>query len=143
MAQLHSSSALPSGDPAQPSTAEHREAHPVDITYGTNNEFGFDYLRDNMAWSTTSWSSVATSAVVDEVDLDALIDEARDAADHLRPGRAVRPLVRRVRPACRAARPCEEHDDEVDLASGPWSITEERRVERVDDWLGIDTCTSR
>src|SRR6201994_1026961 len=31
--------------------AEHREAYQCDITYGTNNEFGFDYLRDNMAWS--------------------------------------------------------------------------------------------
>ena len=34
----------------------------ADITYGTNNEFGFDYLRDNMAWSATSWSSAATTS---------------------------------------------------------------------------------
>ena len=42
--------------------AERREPYDCDITYGTNNEFGFDYLRDNMAWSPTSWSSAATTS---------------------------------------------------------------------------------
>ncbi|OEV31444.1 hypothetical protein AN219_05030, partial [Streptomyces nanshensis] len=36
---------------ANMSPAERREQYACDITYGTNNEFGFDYLRDNMAWS--------------------------------------------------------------------------------------------
>ena len=57
--------------------AERREAYLADITYGTNNEFGFDYLRDNMAW--TLEECVQRDhffAVVDEVD-SILIDEAR------------------------------------------------------------------
>ncbi len=57
--------------------AERRAAYNSDITYGTNNEFGFDYLRDNMAW--TLEDCVQRDhffAVVDEVD-SILIDEAR------------------------------------------------------------------
>ncbi len=56
---------------------ERRQAYLADITYGTNNEFGFDYLRDNMA--TDIWSVVQRPlhyAIVDEVD-SVLIDEAR------------------------------------------------------------------
>lgn len=58
-------------------TEEKREAYAADITYGTNNEFGFDYLRDNMAFS--SEDKVQRDlhfAIVDEVD-SILIDEAR------------------------------------------------------------------
>ena len=56
---------------------ERREAYNCDITYGTNNEFGFDYLRDNMAWSLDSCVQREHNfAVVDEVD-SILIDEAR------------------------------------------------------------------
>ena len=58
-------------------SAERRAAYNSDITYGTNNEFGFDYLRDNMAW--TLEDCVQRDhffAVVDEVD-SILIDEAR------------------------------------------------------------------
>ncbi|WP_018873058.1 preprotein translocase subunit SecA [Thioalkalivibrio sp. ALJ16] len=54
-----------------------REAYAADITYGTNNEFGFDYLRDNMAFSADQRVQRALNfAVVDEVD-SILIDEAR------------------------------------------------------------------
>jgi preprotein translocase subunit SecA len=57
--------------------AERREAYAADITYGTNNEFGFDYLRDNMAWSLEDCVQRGHNfAVVDEVD-SILIDEAR------------------------------------------------------------------
>lgn len=56
---------------------ERREAYAADITYGTNNEFGFDYLRDNMAFSTDQRVQRQRHfAVVDEVD-SILIDEAR------------------------------------------------------------------
>ncbi|NIZ93796.1 preprotein translocase subunit SecA [Kineococcus rubinsiae] len=56
---------------------ERREAYAADITYGTNNEFGFDYLRDNMAWSTAEMVQRGHHfAIVDEVD-SILIDEAR------------------------------------------------------------------
>jgi preprotein translocase subunit SecA len=54
-----------------------REAYAADITYGTNNEFGFDYLRDNMARSTAEMVQRGHHfAIVDEVD-SILIDEAR------------------------------------------------------------------
>ncbi len=57
--------------------AERREAYLADITYGTNNEFGFDYLRDNMAWSLEDCVQREHNfAIVDEVD-SILIDEAR------------------------------------------------------------------
>jgi len=57
--------------------AERRAAYQCDITYGTNNEFGFDYLRDNMAWSLEDCvQRDHFFAVVDEVD-SILIDEAR------------------------------------------------------------------
>jgi len=56
---------------------ERRAAYNADITYGTNNEFGFDYLRDNMAWSLDDCvQRDHFFAVVDEVD-SILIDEAR------------------------------------------------------------------
>ena len=57
--------------------AERREAYAADITYGTNSEFGFDYLRDNMAVSKEGLVQRSHSyAIVDEVD-SILIDEAR------------------------------------------------------------------
>ncbi len=57
--------------------AEKREAYAADITYGTNNEFGFDYLRDNMAFTLEDkYQRDLHYAIVDEVD-SILIDEAR------------------------------------------------------------------
>ena len=57
--------------------AERREQYLADITYGTNNEFGFDYLRDNMAWQKSDLvQREHYFAIVDEVD-SILIDEAR------------------------------------------------------------------
>ena len=62
---------------ASMSPTERREAYAADITYGTNNEFGFDYLRDNMAWSLSDCVQRDHNfAIVDEVD-SILIDEAR------------------------------------------------------------------
>ena len=59
------------------SPEERREAYNADITYGTNNEFGFDYLRDNMAGSTEGLVQRELNySIVDEVD-SILIDEAR------------------------------------------------------------------
>ncbi|WP_182354432.1 preprotein translocase subunit SecA [Flaviflexus huanghaiensis] len=57
--------------------AQRREQYAADITYGTNNEFGFDYLRDNMAWKVDELVQRDHSfAIIDEVD-SILIDEAR------------------------------------------------------------------
>ena len=62
---------------SQMSPDERRVAYAADITYGTNNEFGFDYLRDNMAHSTAEMVQRGHNfAIVDEVD-SILIDEAR------------------------------------------------------------------
>ncbi|CEL31000.1 protein translocase subunit secA [Pseudomonas jessenii] len=62
--------------PFQP-PEEKRQAYAADITYGTNNEFGFDYLRDNMAFSMEEkFQRELNFAVIDEVD-SILIDEAR------------------------------------------------------------------
>ena len=62
---------------SQMSPDERRAAYHADITYGTNNEFGFDYLRDNMAWNLQDCVQRGHSyAIVDEVD-SILIDEAR------------------------------------------------------------------
>jgi preprotein translocase subunit SecA len=62
---------------SQMDNAQRKESYAKDITYGTNNEFGFDYLRDNMCWSPAEKVQRGHAyAVVDEID-NILIDEAR------------------------------------------------------------------
>ncbi len=64
-------------DKHQPNSPERRKAYQADITFGTNNEFGFDYLRDNMAVSPSDLVQRKHNyAIVDEVD-SVLIDDAR------------------------------------------------------------------
>ncbi len=64
-------------DNYQPNSDDRRKAYDADITYGTNNEFGFDYLRDNMAHSPEDLVQRKHNfAIVDEVD-SVLIDDAR------------------------------------------------------------------
>ena len=64
-------------DKHQPNSEERRKAYQADITFGTNNEFGFDYLRDNMAISPQDLVQRSHNyAIVDEVD-SVLIDDAR------------------------------------------------------------------
>jgi len=64
-------------DNHQPNSEERREAYRADITFGTNNEFGFDYLRDNMATRPTDLVQRRPNfAIVDEVD-SVLVDDAR------------------------------------------------------------------
>src|SRR6185436_18533424 len=64
-------------DKHQPNSEERRQAYLADITYGTNNEFGFDYLRDNMARNPEDMVQRGHHyAIVDEVD-SVLIDDAR------------------------------------------------------------------
>src|SRR5882724_10383495 len=64
-------------DDTEPSTPERRAAYRCDITYGTNNEFGFDYLRDNMVFTLEQRVQRSHAyAIIDEVD-SILIDEAR------------------------------------------------------------------
>jgi preprotein translocase subunit SecA len=62
---------------SQMDNAQRKESYAKDITYGTNNEFGFDYLRDNMCWSPAEKVQRGHSfAIVDEID-NILVDEAR------------------------------------------------------------------
>ena len=64
-------------DKHQPNSEERRQAYNADITFGTNNEFGFDYLHDNMATSPLDLvQRMHNYAIVDEVD-SVLIDDAR------------------------------------------------------------------
>ncbi|GAA1386703.1 preprotein translocase subunit SecA [Kitasatospora putterlickiae] len=115
--------------------AERKRQYGMDITYGTNNEFGFDYLRDNMAWSKDELVQRGHNfAVVDEVD-SILIDEARTPliisgpADQATKWYAdFAKLVLRLK---------IDRDYEVDEKKRTVGILEEG-VTRVEDYLGID-----
>ncbi|NLY10221.1 MAG: preprotein translocase subunit SecA [Firmicutes bacterium] len=114
---------------------ERREAYASDITYGTNNEFGFDYLRDNMVIAPEQMvQRDLYYAIVDEVD-SILIDEARtpliisgqadDSAKHYERFAQLVPRLKR------------EEDYTVDEKLRQVAITEEG-VTRVEKMLGID-----
>jgi preprotein translocase subunit SecA len=115
--------------------AERRIAYAKDITYGTNNEFGFDYLRDNMATQIEDCVQRGHNyAIVDEVD-SILVDEARTpliisgpAEDSQRWYVEMANLVDRLRP---------EVDYEVDEKKRTVAILE-RGIEKVEDHLGIE-----
>ena len=117
------------------SFAERKTAYSADITYGTNNEFGFDYLRDNMVVSPEQMVQRPLHyAIVDEVD-SILIDEARtpliisgaaeDSARHYMRFAQIGPQLR------------PERDYNVDEKARTIAITEEG-VARVEKILGID-----
>ena len=119
--------------------AEHRAAYECDITYGTNNEFGFDYLRDNMAWSKDDLVQRGHYfAIVDEVD-SILIDEARTPLIISGPAeQSARWYTEFAKIAERLQRGTDgEGDYEVDEAKRTVAITE-RGVAKVEDRLGID-----
>jgi preprotein translocase subunit SecA len=112
-----------------------QEAYRADITYGTNNEFGFDYLRDNMVMEASEKVQRPLAyAIVDEVD-NILIDEARtpliisgQAEESLDTYRVFANLVRGLQP--------ETHFS-PDPKSRTIALTEEG-IARVEDNLGID-----
>ncbi len=115
--------------------AERRPAYASDITYGTNNEFGFDYLRDNMAMQVSQMVKRGHHyAIVDEVD-SILVDEARTpliisgrVADTAKYYRDFARVVERLRP--------EEHY-EVDEAKRQ-VVTTEDGVSRVEEIIGVE-----
>ncbi|OLB75345.1 MAG: preprotein translocase subunit SecA, partial [Actinobacteria bacterium 13_2_20CM_2_71_6] len=124
--------------PNQPS-AQHKTAYECDITYGTNNEFGFDYLRDNMAWSAAELVQRGHHfAVVDEVD-SILIDEARTPLIISGPAeQSARWYTEFARVVDRMQRGKEgEGDYEVDESKRTVAISE-RGVAKVEDRLGIE-----
>ncbi len=116
--------------------AERREQYAADITYGTNNEFGFDYLRDNMAWQSVDMVQRGHNyAIVDEVD-SILIDEARTPLIISGPssGEANRWFTEF---ASLANRLQEGTDYEVDEKKRTVGVLEPG-IEKVEDYLGID-----
>jgi preprotein translocase subunit SecA len=112
-----------------------RPSYACDITYGTNNEFGFDYLRDNMAWSAEELVQRGHHfAVVDEVD-SILIDEARTPLIISGPSdQATKWYSEFARIIPRLVR---DVDYEVDEKKRTVGILESG-VEKVEDQLGID-----
>ena len=118
---------------------ERRKQYAADVTYGTNNEFGFDYLRDNMAWSLDDCVQRGHNfAVVDEVD-SILIDEARTPLIISGPAeQSARWYVEFAKIAPRLRRGEDgEGDYEVDEKKKTVGILESG-VEKVEDTLGID-----
>ncbi|AQS69296.1 preprotein translocase subunit SecA [Streptomyces pactum] len=132
---------------ANQTPAQRREMYNCDITYGTNNEFGFDYLRDNMAWSKDELVQRGHNfAIVDEVD-SILVDEARTPLIISGPADQATKwygdfakLVTRLKKgeAGNTLKGIEETGDyEVDEKKRTVAI-HESGVAKVEDWLGID-----
>jgi preprotein translocase subunit SecA len=116
--------------------AERREQYACDITYGTNNEFGFDYLRDNMAWQAQDMVQRGHHyAIVDEVD-SILIDEARTPLIISGPasGEANRWFTEFANLATKLV---PDVDYEVDEKKRTVGVLEPG-IEKVEDYLGID-----
>ncbi len=116
-----------------------RKQYEADITYGTNNEFGFDYLRDNMAWQLEDCVQRGHYyAIVDEVD-SILIDEARTPLIISGPAeQSPRWYTEFAKIAPRLRRGEDgEGDYEVDEKKKTVGILESG-VQKVEDWLGID-----
>src|ERR1700751_3582331 len=122
--------------------ADRHKAYAADVTYGTNNEFGFDYLRDNMAWSLEECVQPGHNfAIVDEVD-SILVDEARPPLIISGPAEQnsrwytefakIAPRLKRVKDE-----ELQDGDYEVDEKKKTVGILESG-VEKVEDWLGID-----
>jgi preprotein translocase subunit SecA len=124
---------------AQMPPEERRKQYEADITYGTNNEFGFDYLRDNMAWGLEECVQRGHSfAIVDEVD-SILIDEARTPLIISGPAeQSARWYTEFAKIAPRLRRGADGAGDyEVDEKKKTVGILESG-VEKVEDWLGIE-----
>ncbi|MFC4910443.1 preprotein translocase subunit SecA [Actinomadura gamaensis] len=132
---------------------ERRVAYSADITYGTNNEFGFDYLRDNMAWSLDELVQRGHNfAIVDEVD-SILIDEARTPLIISGPGEQNSKWYAefaKIVPRLKRAELISTAGQVDEYGPGDYEVNEKKRtvgiteagVEKVEDWLGIDNLYS-
>ncbi|MDL4776006.1 MULTISPECIES: preprotein translocase subunit SecA [Thermomonosporaceae] len=128
---------------------ERRVAYNADITYGTNNEFGFDYLRDNMAWSLDECVQRGHNyAIVDEVD-SILIDEARTPLIISGPAEQNSKWYSefaKIVPRLKRAELVSTAGQVDEYGPGDYEVNEKKRtvgitesgVEKVEDWLGID-----
>ena len=121
-----------------------REAYLADITYGTNNEFGFDYLRDNMVWDLAQCVQRDLHyAIVDEVD-NILIDEARTPLIISGPAEESSDLYVRFSEVVRRLQPSS--DDEAEEPDGDYVIEHktrnvtltERGIEKIERMLGVE-----
>jgi preprotein translocase subunit SecA len=121
---------------------ERREAYAADVVYGTNNEFGFDYLRDNMVTELEQRVQRERSfAIVDEVD-NILIDEARTPLIISGQAEESADLYFQFARLVPRLRPRREGDEEggdyfVDLKDRAVSPTEEG-IDKMEGWLGVD-----
>jgi len=123
-----------------------REAYHCDITYGTNNEFGFDYLRDNMVYDLSHMTQRELHyAIIDEVD-NILIDEARTPLIISGPAEESSDLYRQFADVVRHLKRSSPRSIEAKEPDGDYAVDEKSRivtlteagVERVERTLGID-----
>ena len=121
-----------------------REAYLADITYGTNNEFGFDYLRDNMVWDLAQCVQRDLHyAIVDEVD-NILIDEARTPLIISGPAEESSDLYGKFSEVVRRLQPSS--DDEAEEPDGDYVIEHRTRnvtlteagIEKIERMLSVD-----
>jgi preprotein translocase subunit SecA len=120
--------------------SERRAAYQADVTYGTNSEFGFDYLRDNMTMSLDAMVQRGHSyAIVDEVD-SILIDEARTPLIISGPGAESAQLYYQFASICRTLR--RDQDYEVDEEKRLVVPTEEG-IAKVEAQLGVENLYDR
>ncbi len=118
--------------PGRPNEA-HRPAYEADITYGTNNEFGFDYLRDNMVLDLSQCVQRELNyAIVDEVD-NILIDEARTPL--IISGPAEEATQRYYTFARLASRLKKDEDYSIDERTRTAHLTDEIGIPKVEDAL--------
>ena len=117
------------------SSDEKREAYNCDITYSTNNELGFDYLRDNMVvYRHQMVQRPLNYAIVDEVD-SILIDEARTPL--IISGQAEKSTALYTRADNFVKRLKEEEDYKIDIQSKTISLTE-AGIEKAEETFGLD-----
>ncbi len=143
MGRVHRALGLETGCILSSMTPEQRRAeYAKDITYGTNNEFGFDYLRDNMGGTVEDMVQRGHHfAVVDEVD-SILIDEARTPL--IISGPADKPTKWYTEFATMVKR--LERLERGEDGEGDYEVDEKKRtvgvlesgIDKVEDWLGID-----
>jgi len=112
------------------SHAEKQEAYAADIVYGTNNEFGFDYLRDNLAFRKEDQVQRGQNfAIVDEVD-SILIDEARTPLIISGPSEESTDLYEKINkllPSLTRQEPAAEGDDDEVEGPGDYSLDEKSK----------------
>ncbi len=117
----------------KPSTR--KAAYACDITYGTNNEFGFDYLRDNMAFQSEDRVQRRNYAIIDEVD-SILIDEARTPLIISGPAEDSSELYQKINtiiPSLTRQDPITNEEGKPDFGPGDYGVDEKARSVQLSD----------